>query len=521
MRHSRIVVVLCQVAVVASLQALVFVSYVRAQVGAAPAPPPAANQLPLSGQTAQSGGVVATEAPVAGTTTSVNTLNPAISVSGPYAGSANSTAHLPFSGKLSLMDAIRRGLQYNLGTVGTTESLLQSRAQARAARSALLPNFSGDVQDTEETVNLRAFGINFSTPGFTLPTVVGPFNVLDIRGRVSQNLADLTVIDNYRSAQETVRAGEYFAKDARDLVVLAVAGTYLQVIAADARVQSARAQLATANALYQRSMDQLQFGKATQLDVNRSHIEVLVDQERLATTQDDVAKQKINLARLTGLPPNPEYELSDNIPYKAAPPIQLEQAIEQALAQRSDVKAAEAQVSAAEKALAAARAERYPSLSANGDYGDSGIPSSTLRPAYTVSATLNIPIWNGGRTSSDIQLAEAALRQRRAELEDTRSRIEGEVRIAFLDLQAAADQVQVAEQNIDLITQTLQQTRERFESGVDQNVDVIQSQESLANTNVDYINSLFAHNLAKLNLARALGDPLDKIAKFLSLQPNP
>jgi outer membrane protein TolC len=521
MRCFGFAVVLGRLAVFGSLQGLIFICCAFAQVGAPPSPPPQATQLPLSGRTAQSGGVAATEAPVPSTTTSVNTLNSTISISGSYSGSANSMPGLPFSGKLSLMDAIRRGMQYNLGAVGMTQSLLQSRAQARAARSALLPNFSGDVQDTEETVNLRAFGINFSTPGFAVPTIVGPFNILDIRGRVTQNVADLTVIDNYRSAKETVRASEFSAKDARDLVVLAVAGTYLQVIAAKARVQSARAQLETANALYQRTLKQLEYGRATQLDVNRSHVELLTNQQRLATSENDLAKQKINLARLTGLPPNSGYELTDNIPYMPAPPIGLEEAIRQALQQRSDLKAARAQVQAAEQALAAARAERYPSLSGNADYGDIGVPSSSMRPTYTVSATLNVPVWNGGRTSADIEQAEASFRQRRAELEDTQSQIESEVRSAFLDLDASATQVQVARQNIDLLTETLKQTRERFETGVSQNVDVVQAQESIASSNLDYINSVFAHNLAKVNLARALGDPLDKIAQFLAVQSNP
>jgi outer membrane protein TolC len=509
-----------RLAIVAFFPGFVFVCHASAQFGVAPPPPPQATTLPLSGRTAQNQGVAAAEAPVPSTTTSVNTLNPTISVQGAYTGSAKSTVRFPFSGKLSLVDALRRGIQYNLGAVGTTESLLQARAQARAARSAMLPNFSGDVQDIEQTINLQAIGITISVPGVTVPQVVGPFNVLDLRGRVSQTVADKTVLENYRSAREVARAGEFSAQDARDLVVLAVAGTYLQVIAAKARLQSAQAQLDTANALYERTTKQLQFGTATQLDVNRSHVEVLLDQQRLTTTGNDLAKQKISLARLTGLPPNPDYELSDDIPYKPAPSLELQDAIKQALEQRSDLKATESQVRAAERALAAARAERYPSATASADYGDIG-PPSDLQRTFTVSATLSVPIWNGGRTATDIQQAEAVLRQRRAELEDTQSQIESEVRSAFLDLQASASQVQVAQQNIDLMAESLRQTRERFEAGVSQNVDVVQSQESVASTNLDYINSVFAHNLAKLSLARALGDPLDKIAQFLSVQPKP
>lgn len=503
----------------ASAQALLFATCASAQVGAPPPPATQATPLPLSGRSGQAGGVVATESPVPGTTTSVNTVNPTVSVQGNYSGSENGTSRAPFSGKLSLSDAIQRGLRYNLGAVGTAEAVLQARGQARGARSALLPNFSADAADTEETVNLKTFGFNFS-PGASIPALVGPFNVLDLRARVSQEIANFTSLNNYRSAQEVARAGQFAAQDAQDLVVLGVAGQYLQVIAAAARLKSAAAQLDTANALYQNTTKQLNFGKAAQLDVNRSHIEVLLDQQRLVTLQNDLAKQKITLARMTGLPPTPDYQLSDDIPYASSPPLSLEDAIKDAIAQRSDLKAAEAQVRAAERALAAARAERYPSASASADYGEIGVPSG-LRPTYTVSVTLSVPIWNGGHTGADIRQAEAALAQRRAELEDTRSQVEGEVRNAYLDLQAAASQVDVARQNIELMEETLRQTRQRFEAGVSENVEVVQSQESVAGANLDYIDSVFAHNLAKLSLARALGGAADKLSQFLTVQERP
>ncbi len=463
--------------------------------------------------------MVTSESPVPSTTTSVNTLNPTVSIQGAYSGSVRSTAQLPFSGKLSLNEAIQRGLQFNLGAVGVTQALLQARGQAHAARSALLPNIKADMNDTEETFNLRSIGFSFSVPGFSLPNVLGPFNVMDIRARASQTIADFTALNNYRSARETARAGELSAKDAQDIVVFGVAGAYLQVLTAKSRLDSAQAQLDTAKALYERTVQQLKFGRAAQIDVNRSQVEVLLDQQRLVSLENDLAKQKINLARLTGLPPNADYELSSDIPYVAAPALRIEDAIQQALGQRADLKAAEAQVRVAERALAAARAERYPSASANADYGELGTPSE-LRPTYTVSATLNVPIWNGGRTAADIQQAQAALTQRRAELEDTRSQIESEVRSAFLDLDAASSQVKVARQNIDLMGATLHQTRQRFEAGVSENVEVVQSQESVAGANLDYIDSVFAHNLAKLALARALGDAASKLGQYLPVQQH-
>jgi outer membrane protein TolC len=133
-------------------------------------------------------------------------------------------------------------------------------------------------------------------------------------------------------------------------------------------------------------------------------------------------------------------------------------------------------------------------------------------------ATLSVPIWNGGRTAGDIEQAQAALAQRRAELEDARSQVESDVRTAYLDMVAAANQVEVAHQNLDVNHETLGQTRVKFESGVSTNVDVVQSQESVSSAQLDYIDSIFAHNLAKLSLARAMGGAADKLAQFLNVQ---
>jgi outer membrane protein TolC len=476
-----------------------------------------ATPLPLSGRGAAGGGVNATQTPIPGTTASVNTLNPTIQVSGAYAGSANSAAKLPFSGKLSLEEAVRRAVDYNLGVVGLTHAARQAAGQTRVARSALLPNLTGDAAETVETVNLAALGVRFGFPGFTVPTVVGPFNYMDVRARLSQSVADLTARNNYRASQETLRATQLSAQDARDLVVLATGGSYLQVIAAKARVQAAQAQLETADAVYQQTLQQLQFGKVPQIDVNRSQVEVLTERQRLASLQNDVAKQKINLARLTGLPPNDQYDVTDEFAYAAAPALGLEDAVKQALAQRADLKAAEAQVHAAELARTAARDERYPSLSVSADYGFIGTNPGQAHGTYNATATLTVPIWRGGRAAGDIEEAEAALQQRQAELEDQKSQVESDVRNAYLDLQAASTQVQVAQQNLDVTQQTLAQERQRFEAGVSNSVAVVQAQESVASAQLDYINSVFAHNVAKLTLARALGNAPQTLGQFLKL----
>jgi outer membrane protein TolC len=501
---------------------LAFAAETFAQLVAPPSPSQGsqAAALNLSGRSPQGGSVTATQSAVPGTTTSVNTINPSIQVQGPYAGSASSIAAIPFNGNLSLREAIERGLAYNLGPVGLNEILRQARGQRKVSRSVLLPNITGNVTAALEEINLRASGIriNIPFPGFQFPTVVGPFNYTDFRATLTQTIFDRTAIDNYRSTAAIMRADEFSITDARDLTVLAVGGAYLQTIAANARVDAARAQLDTANELYRQTSEQRDVGVVAQIDVNRSQVQVLTQQQRLVSLQNDLSKQKINLARLAGLPATDQYALMDEISFTPPPPLGVDEALRLAFGQRSDLKAAEAQVRAAELDRAAAHDERLPSLFVSANYGAIGVNPAQSHGTYALTGTLRIPIWLGGRTEGNIDQAEAAIAQRRAELSDTRGRIESDVRNAYLDLQAAANQIDVAQKNLEVTQQTLDLNRQKLEAGVSDNLAVVQSQDAVASARLDYINSLFAHNLAKLELARALGRASENWPQFLTVK---
>jgi outer membrane protein TolC len=479
---------------------------------------PQAAPLPLSGRAGQSGSVTAVESPIAGTTTSVDTINPTVQAQGPFTGSASSTAKLPFSGKLSLREAIARGLSYNLGAVGQSNAVRQAQGQSQVARSALLPNASGYLAETLQQISLGAEGLRITIPGFAIPPTIGPFNNIDLRGSLSQSILDLSAWNNYRSSRDTVHASQFAARDAREMVVLAVCGAYLQVIATRERVKSAHSQLDTATALFQQTQQKRSVGLVPQIDVDRSEVEKLTQQQRVISLENEVAKQKIILARMTGLPPSDAYDLTDDVPFLAAPDLSIEEALKQAFERRTDMKAAEAQIHAAEHTLSAARDESLPSLTVNGNYGRIGTNPAQTHTTYYGAATLNVPIWQGGRTEGEITEAKASLAQRKAELEDTRSQVESDVRNAFLDLQAATSQVEVARRNLQVTRETLELTRQRFDAGVTDNVEVVQAQESLTSAELDVINSVFAHNVAKLSLARSIASAADSLQQFLSLQ---
>ncbi|MGA8648272.1 MAG: TolC family protein, partial [Candidatus Sulfotelmatobacter sp.] len=137
---------------------------------------------------------------------------------------------------------------------------------------------------------------------------------------------------------------------------------------------------------------------------------------------------------------------------------------------------------------------------------------------WQVDGGLNIPIFAGGKTHSDVLEADAQLKQARSQLNDLRGRIDYEVRASLLDLTSAAEQVEVARTSVELAEQTLAQSEDRFTAGVADNLEVVQAQESLASAHENYIESLYAHNLAKIELARAIGDAEQGVERYLKGQ---
>ncbi|HEU5335029.1 MAG TPA: TolC family protein [Terriglobales bacterium] len=441
-------------------------------------------------------------------------LPPAItgsSAQNPFLGSTPQKL-VPGVLSLSLQDAIQRGLRYNLGLLLSHQGQRQAEGARLAARSRLLPDITARTSYMAEQVNLATFGIP-PFPG--VPPVVGPFEVFDVRGFVSQRILDFNSLNNMRARSDTAQAARYSYQDARDTVVLVVGGSYMEAVASAARINAVRAQLQTATALYQQAEDMKKAGLAAAIDVLRSQVEMQAQQQRLLSVQTDFEKQKLALARTIGLPGAQAFTLTDTMPFTPAPPITLQQAIDQAFRSRNDYRSAESLLHAAEMGKKAANDERLPSLSLNGDYGDIGTSPTNSHGTFTALAALKIPIFQGGKVRADQMQADAQLRQRESQLADMRARIEYEVRTAFLDLNTAAEQVNVAKSSVDVATQQLSQARDRFAAGVTDTIEVVQAQEALASANDNYISALFAHNLAKLSLARALGVAESASKQFL------
>ncbi|HWY20993.1 MAG TPA: TolC family protein [Candidatus Acidoferrum sp.] len=442
---------------------------------------------------------------------------PSISLPGsqsPFTGSEPEGKATPEVLQLSFQEAIDRGLRNNLGLLLSGDQTIMARGERWKELSSLLPNVSARILENVQTQSLTALGLKgnfFPTP---IPRVIGPFNYFDARASVTQSFS-FRDLEKERAASESMKSAQYSFKDARELVVLAVGNSYLQAIATAARIEATDAQVQNAQALYGKATDQQKAGLSPAIDTLRSQVELQTRQQQLIAARNDFARQKLLLARVIGLPPGQEFILTEKAPYQALTPLPVEVYLQRAYTSRQDYQAAQSQVRAAELSRRAATAGHYPSFDLNANYGDIGVTPAHSNGTWQVNGGLNIPIFAGGKVRSDVLEADAQLRQARSQLGDLRGRIDYEIRAALLDLNSAAEQVEVARSSVELAEESLTQSRDRFTAGVADNLEVVQAQESVAAAHDSYIQSLYAHNLAKVELAYAIGDAEQGVKRYL------
>ena len=442
--------------------------------------------------------------------------NSAVRATGPFLGGVpqGSVSSEPIF--ISLADAIHRALDHNLGVLQAEDNLDRARGSRRVALSELLPHLNVSLTESRRTTNLEAFG--FPLRG-QFPALVGPYNVFDARVFVTQAVVDRSAAKENTAQSHSLAAARHEYRGARDLVVLVSANLYLQALASAARVDTTRAQLDTAQALYAQAQDLRQNGLVAGIDVIRAEVRLSSDRQRATAANNDLQRAKLQLARVIGLPIGQEFTMSAELPAAVPyPETSFDEALQDAYRGRPEYLAALERVKAAELSLQAVQSDRLPDVRLNGDYGAIGLTPGTALSTFNITAAVTLPLFEGGRREGRALQADADLKRRRTEAEDMRASVYYDVRSAFLDLQATREQLETATRARDLAAQQLVQSRDRFAAGVANNVEVIQAQEAVTLANEQYIEALYGFNVAKALLARSLGNGEETVQKILGAE---
>jgi outer membrane protein TolC len=458
--------------------------------------------------------------PSSGVTSALNTAVQAqqqLSVQGPAISTTSSTSQAgidpSFKGSLvtgkstgqvlplSLDDAIQRGLRANLGVILQTSSQRQANGSRLEQLQQLLPTVTGNLSVTVEQLDLAAFGLKF--PGIN--PVIGPFQVMDARGYLTQNVLNLQALQTYLAAKHNFESAKLTAQDARDLVVLTVGNAYLLLIADQARIKAVEAELDSSKLSFDQATAAHEAGTSPRLDALRAQVDYQSEQQTLIAAKNQLAKDKLALARAIGLPLDQQFELTDTTPFQALDTPDPEAAFQQALKQRKDLAAAVETQKAAEAQKKSAFDQQLPTVNVTGNYGDQGETFGHSHGTFTAEGQLSVPVLQIAQQRGANEVAQAQLDQAKAKLSDQVQQVNADVRDAILDIQTAAKLVDATKSNVDLAREALSEAQERFKAGVADSLPVSQALATDRQAEDQYISALYQHNVAKLSLARALG----------------
>jgi len=447
------------------------------------------------------------------------------SAQSPYYGSVTTVQPTDGVKPLTLDEAIAMGIEHNLAMVEARLQEQSAKAQTLERLQPLLPTVTAQADSGAHQINLAALGFGndvlkkiaplFPDLNFSTISTVVKVNVTDAMVNYSQTLFSLPTIDRYRSAKASEQAAYFSKQSSRGLVVLTVGDAYLQALALGAQVDNARALLEADQVLLNQTVAEHQAGTAANLDELRARVQFQTQEQAVISAEVNFKKAKIALNREIGLPAEQEIQLTDTTPYADLATMNINEAKEIAYRSRQDYQGLQAQLRAAQLQRKAAKWERLPTLDFQGNYGVTGVTSGLYHGTFAAQGSLNLPLFQEAKFRGDSGVASANLTSLTQQLAALREQINQQLRDSILDVQSATELVRVAQSNVELARKELEQTTDRFQAGVDDNLPVVQAQATLASAETNLVNTTSQHNQAKLGLARNLGIVDTQYATFV------
>lgn len=408
--------------------------------------------------------------------------------------------------------SLKRAVEIALAPNGSARAALAQEAIDQAAqrvteaKSAFLPSLDAAITDHRQTSDLQAYGFNFKfpIPGFSLPTIVGPFNVLDTRATVQQSVLNVGDIRKYQAAKATLASVKFDNDATRNSVADEVARAYLACLRSQADRDTAQANVELSTALLQLAQHQKTAGTGTGIDVTRAEVQLANDRQRLIHATNDRTRTILQLLKAIGLPLSSPIEFTDKLTYKPIDTAAAESLLAQAR-NRPELKTQQQREEAARLTYGAVKSERLPTLGASADYGAIGSDVTGARGTYTLGVSLKVPVFDGFRRGARREESFSQFRQEQIRTRDLAQQIELQVRVALESLRSAVAEVDAARDGLALAESELAQARRRFEAGVAPSEEVTDAETRLQRARDNQVNALYDHNAARLDLATATG----------------
>jgi outer membrane protein TolC len=414
--------------------------------------------------------------------------------------------------RLTLQDAIQKALQANLSVLAAGARVEEADGtRMRRLSAALLPRVNAQAYANYQNHDLQAEGLSFA--GLPIPKVVGPLSNYDFRVYAQQNVVDLASYRGFKASERALDAGKMDYRDARDLIVRAIAALFLNAQSAAARADAAQSRVSDSSTLYKLAKDKHDAGTATGVDVLRAQVQMANDRQALLIVSNQFKQSLLALARNLGMSPATPLELAEPLNYQVLNRPEIEALESAALLARADYLSLASQRQGLIEQQRATHARSYPKLSINGNFGEIGRSIGSVASTGLLQGQIDFTLFDRDRNGEAQELA-GRVKRIDDQIADLRRGIEEDLREALLNLDSATEQVVVAREGQDLARRELELAQDRFQSGTANNVEVITAQDELARAEENYILAVSSHVDAKFALARAMGDTEKNILEF-------
>ena len=404
---------------------------------------------------------------------------------------------------------------------GARASYLAGQEKIAQGRAGLLPQLSVNGSVNYTNLDARFPGSTFFRGG-QHDFASDSFGV-----QLTQPLFRPINREIYEQGKLQARASEIQLNAAEQELMVRVSQGYFDVLLAQANLEFIRAQKSAIAEQLAQAKRNFVVGTATITDTNDAQARFDLANAQEVGSLNDLEVKNRALATITGKYPGGLAGLASPVSLLAPQPADIGAWVEQALGSSLQVEIQRVAVEIAGREIEKSKFGHYPTLDAIASYTDSKANSSAqgfgnaLRQGV-IGLQLQMPLYTGGAVSSRIREAVANKTKAEQDLENARRQSALSAQTSYLGVTSGLAQVSALRQALRSSEVSLESTKLGREVGVRTSVDVLNSQQQVANARKDLAKSLYDTILAQLKLKQAVGrlneEDLAAVNRLLSKQ---
>jgi outer membrane protein len=418
---------------------------------------------------------------------------------------------LPSHGE-DLLDAYRQALANDPTLAQADATRLATGEGVNQARALLLPQINGTLSLSQTTGGGNERIQDPNNPNqFINTSTFGHSRTRNLGATLSQTVFDFSKYANLKAAHSSANAQDELYQAALQNLFVRVATAYFTVLTDEDQLTFAKANEDAYKQQYEQSNQRYKVGLSAITDVYQAKSYYEGAKAQTIAAQNTLDNDREALTQITGQPTGTLKKLRDELPMSAPDPSDPDTWVKQALANNPNLLAQEQNVQAAEHNITAARAGHLPTITANVSYGKSAswyenaaihsnTPSST-----TIGLTLNVPIFSGGLTQSQVRQSIYNRDAAQDSMEIERRQVKANTLNYYRSVLAGVSQVQSGKAAVESAQKALDATRAGFEVGTQTMVNVLLAIQTLTQAESTYSQSRHQLVLNRLLLKQSAG----------------